>query len=103
VAVIVAGLGVALLVAFGAPLVGALAGATAAVKAFTLALASNPIGLIVVALSAAIAYLALFRDEINLGIDDVTTLGDFFRATFEGIGQAIDDVKTIASQLWAEL
>ncbi|UYA99084.1 hypothetical protein IVIADoCa11_15 [Xanthomonas phage vB_Xar_IVIA-DoCa11] len=103
VAVIVAGLGVALLVAFGAPLVGALAGATAAVKAFTLALASNPIGLIVVALSAAIAYLALFRDEINLGIDDVTTLGDFFRATFEGIGQAIDGVKTIASQLWAEL
>lgn len=103
VAVIVAGLGVALLVAFGAPLVGALAGATAAVKAFTLALASNPIGLIVVALSTAIAYLTLFRDEINLGIDDVTTLGDFFRATFEGIGQAIDDVKTIASQLWAEL
>lgn len=103
VAVIVAGLGVALLVAFGAPLAGALAGATAAVKAFTLALASNPIGLIVVALSTAIAYLTLFRDEINLGIDDVTTLGDFFRATFEGIGQAINDVKSIASQLWAEL
>ncbi len=103
VAVIVAGLGVALLVAFGAPLAGALAGATAAVKAFTLALASNPIGLIVVALSTAIAYLTLFRDEINLGIDDVTTLGDFFRATFEGIGQVIDDVKSIVGQLWADM
>ncbi|AKI28787.1 tail length tape measure protein [Stenotrophomonas phage vB_SmaS-DLP_1] len=101
VAVIVAGLGVALLVAFGAPLVGALAGATAAVKAFTLALASNPIGLIVVALSTAIAYLTLFRDEINLGIDDVTTLGDFFRATFEGIGQAVDDSTSSWSDSYA--
>ena len=92
-----------MLLAFGAPLVGALAGATAAVKAFTLALASNPIGLIVVALSTAIAYLTLFRDEINLGIDDVTTLSDFFRATFEGIGQVIDDVKSIVGQLWADM
>ncbi|MFP1580271.1 hypothetical protein ACK899_26630, partial [Klebsiella pneumoniae] len=41
--------------------------------------------------------------DINLGIDDVSTWGDFFRATFEGIGQPNDVVKTIASQLWAEL
>lgn len=102
-AVVTAAVGGALLLAFGAPLVAALAGATKAVMAFTLALASNPIGLIVVGLSAAIAYLALFRDEINLGIDDATTLGDFMRAAFEGIGRAIDNVKSIASELWASL
>lgn len=103
VAVVLAGVGAAMLLAFGPTIVASIASATAAVKAFTVALASNPIGLIAVALASAIAYLTLFRDEINLGIDDVTTLGDFFRATFEGIGQVIDDVKTIVGGLWAEM
>lgn len=103
VAVVLAGVGTAMLLAFGPTIVAAIASATAAVKAFTIALASNPIGLIAVALATVIAYLTLFRDEINLGIDDVTTLGDLFRAAFEGIGQVIDDVSTIVGGLWAEL
>uniref|UniRef100_A0AAU7YTJ5 Tape measure protein n=1 Tax=Stenotrophomonas phage vB_SmaS_QH3 TaxID=3229738 RepID=A0AAU7YTJ5_9CAUD len=103
VAVVLAGVGTAMLLAFGPQIVAAVVSATTAVKAFTVALASNPIGLIAVALATVIAYLTLFRDEINLGIDDVTTLGDFFRATFEGIGQVIDDVKLVVGQLWADM
>lgn len=103
VAVVVAGLGAAMLLAFGPAIVAGVVAATTAVKAFTIALATNPIGLIVVALASAIAYLTLFRDEIDAGIDGVTTLGDLFRAVFEGIGQAIDDVKFIAGELWASL
>ena len=102
-AVIATAVGVALLLSFGPTLLAALTSATAAVKAFTVALASNPIGLIAVALATVIAYLTLFRDEINLGIDDVTTLGDLFRAAFEGIGQVIDDVTMIVGQLWADM
>lgn len=103
VAVVVTALGTAMLLAFGPQIVAAIVSATTAVKAFTVALASNPIGLIAVALATVIAYLTLFRDEINLGIDDVTTLGDFFRATFEGIGQVISDVTLIVGQLWADM
>lgn len=103
VAVVVAGLGAAMLLAFGPAIVAGVVAATTAVKAFTIALATNPIGLIVVALASAIAYLTLFRDEIDAGIDGVTTLGDLFRAVFEGIGEAIDDVKFIAGELWASL
>lgn len=103
VAVVLTGLGAAMLLAFGPTILAAVVAVTTAVKAFTIALATNPIGLIVVALASAIAYLTLFRDEIDAGIDGVTTLGDLFRAVFEGIGQAIDDVKFIAGELWASL
>lgn len=101
--VVLTGLSAALLVAFGGPLLAAIAAATKAVIGFTMAIAANPIGLLVVALSTAIAYFTLFRDEINLGIDDVTTLGDFFRATFEGIKNVISDVKTVLGQVWADM
>ncbi len=103
VAVVLAGVGAAMLLAFGPAIVAGVVAATTAVKAFTIALATNPIGLIIVALASAIAYLTLFRDEIDAGIDGVTTLGDLFRAVFESIGQAIDDVKSIAGELWASL
>lgn len=102
-ATIALALGAAMLVSFGPTILAAIISATTAVKAFTIALAANPIGLIAVALATVIGYLTLFRDEITLGIDDVTTLGDLFRAAFEGIGQVIDDVTMIAKQLWASL
>jgi hypothetical protein len=92
-----------MLVAFGPSIIAAIGSATVAVKAFTIALLANPLAILIIALTTAIAYFALFRDEINLGIDKVTTLGDFFRATFEGIGQVINDIKFIVGELWASL
>lgn len=102
-AVVATAVGAALLLSFGPAILAAIASATQAVIAFTVALASNPVGLLIVALSTAIAYLTLFRDEINLGIDDVTTFGDFARAAFEGVGEALDDLKLVAGQLWADM
>ena len=78
---------VAISVAAGFALIGggsaALNAATAAVKALTAAIAANPIGFLLIALTSAITALTLFRDQINLGIDDTTTLGDFLRALGE--------------------
>ena len=102
-AVVLTGLSTAMLVAFGPSIIAAIGSATVAVKAFTIALLANPLAILIIALTTAIAYFALFRDEINLGIDKVTTLGDFFRATFEGIGQVINDIKFIVGELWASL
>lgn len=102
-AAIALALGAAMLVSFGPAIYGAIVAATGAVKTFTLALASNPIGLIAVALATVIGYLTLFRNEIKLGTDEVTTLGDLFKAAFSEIGQAINSVISIAKQLWASV
>lgn len=70
-----------------------------AVIALNIAIAANPIGLIATAISVLItalvsagAALYLFRDQIKLGTDDVTTLGDYMRALGEVIKQVYDDI-----------
>lgn len=77
----------ALSVAAGFALIGggakAISLATTAVRALTAAIAANPIGLLLVALTSVITALTLFRDEISLGIDETTTLGDLMRALGE--------------------
>lgn len=81
---------VALSAAAGLALVGgtamAINGVTTAVKALTAAIAANPIGFLLVVLTSAITALTLFRDQINLGTDDITTLGDVMRALGETVG-----------------
>lgn len=81
-----------LLLAFGPTLVTMFAAATTALKAFTLAIASNPIGLIAVAISTAIAYLVLFRNEIQIGIYKTTSLGDLIKATWNAVTDVISNV-----------
>lgn len=56
-----------------------------AVNALTVAIAANPIGLLVVALTVAISLLFRFRDAIRVSSDGLATLGDLARATFEAL------------------
>lgn len=60
-------------------------GVTTAVKALNVAIKTNPMGLLLTVLLSVITALTLFRDQIKLGIDDTTTLGDLMRAAWEGI------------------
>jgi len=73
-----ASVGIAIAVLYGIPM--AINAITTAVKLLTVAIAENPIGFLALVLTTAIAALTLFRDQIKLGTDDVTTLGDVFRA-----------------------
>jgi TP901 family phage tail tape measure protein len=60
-------------------------GLTAGVKAFTAAIAANPIGAIAVALTIVIGLLFTFRDRIKLSSDSLATLGDLAAVTWEYI------------------
>ena len=103
VTVVIVGVGLALYAAFGPSTIGLIASCTAAIKTFTLALASNPFGAVATVLATVITYLTLFRDEIKLGTNELTSLGDFFRATFEAIGRQIEAVSGVFRSLWAFL
>jgi hypothetical protein len=50
--------------------------------------AANPITAVIVVIVAAATALTLFRDQISLGVDDITTLGDLMRAFGETVGAA---------------
>ncbi|HCH8780808.1 TPA: tape measure protein [Salmonella enterica] len=93
-------LGVALLAVFGAPLLAALGAATSAVISFTVALASNPIGLIAVAISGAIAYIIAFGDEIKVIEGGMITLKDVALAVWDYIKEAVGAVADFAAEIW---
>ena len=76
---------------------------TTAVRALTVAIAANPIGFLLVVLTSAITALTLFRDQINLGVDDITTLGDLMRAFAETVGAAFARVWQWAQQTFGPL
>jgi tape measure domain-containing protein len=56
--------GAALLVYFGPALLIGITSATRAMWAFTASIAANPVGLLVIALTAAVAMIIVFKDEI---------------------------------------
>lgn len=64
----------------------------AAVVALNLAIAANPLGAFLIVVTSIVATLALFRNEINLGLGDITTLGDLLRAFGETAGRVFDAV-----------
>lgn len=80
--------GVAITTMFGA--------ATKAAMAFTVALATNPIGLIVVGITAATTALYHFRNEIILNKELGLTLGDV-------VGGAFDNIKEYATTAWSSI
>lgn len=88
-------LGAAMLVAFGPAMI-------ARVVAFSVALAANPIGLIVIGLTAAIAAFTLFGDKITWGTDKVTTLKDVSVAAFEVIGDLFKDMASYSAGMWTD-
>lgn len=93
-------IGAAMLVAFGPALVGMLTAATAAVWAFSVAIASNPIGLLVVGLTAAVAAIALFGDEIKVSGDGLVTLKDTALAVWSFIKDGAGVVASFIKDAW---
>lgn len=81
----------------------AITAVTNAVRALWAVLAANPLAAVVIALTAVVTYLTLMRDEINVGLDDVTTLGDVFRAVGEDIAVVFSDLKELASSAFSGL
>jgi tape measure domain-containing protein len=99
-AVVLAVAGAALLVAFGPALLGMLAAATAAVWTFTAALAANPIGALIVGITAATAAITLFGDQIAVTSDGAVSLKDIFRTVFAYIGDAVTFVTDLFKSAW---
>lgn len=92
--------GAALLVAFGPTLVAAIGLAASAVWDFTAALAANPIGLLVVGITAATAAIAIFGDQIAVTSDGAVSLKDIFRTVFAYIGDAVKFVTDLFKTVW---
>ena len=78
--------GIALSVSFAAK--GVLV-AVSAVKALTVAIATNPIGAIAITALAAVSALVAFSDTITIGSGSLATLADVGKAAFEVIGPAV--------------
>ena len=76
---------------------------TASVQGLTAAIAANPIGFLAIALTSAVAALILFKDEIDLGIDGVTTLGDLMRALGESASRAFNGIAAAAEATFGPL
>lgn len=73
------------------------------VRALTLAIAANPLGALAIVLTTVITSITLFRDEIKLGIDDVTTLGDLMRAVGEVFYSVFRNVLALAKSTFGPL
>lgn len=70
--------------------------AASALSALTAAIAANPLGAFLVILTSIVTTLTLFRDQILLGTDNVTTLGDYLRAIGEVASRAFNDLLNFA-------
>jgi len=92
---IVAGLGVAIGLAL-APMV--IVRFIAYVKELSLAVwaAAGPWGLLAAAIVGVTTYLITMRDQIKLGVDETTTLGDLMRAAWQNVGPYIEQAGEIA-------
>lgn len=90
--VILTAVGATLLVVFGPKLALAIINSTSALKLFNIAMAANPLGLLIVGLSTALAYLALFGDDIKLTSDGLITLGDVFKSFDNAVANGINTV-----------
>lgn len=100
VAFVVAVLGAALLVAFGPALIGAISAASSAVWAFTVAIAANPIGLLVVGITAAVAAIAIFGDQIAVTSDGLVSLKDVALAVWSFISDGAGAVAGLIKEYW---
>lgn len=62
--------------------------ATAATKTFGAAIATHPLGTLLVIITSVIAAFTLLREEITLGGEGMITFGDIFRVTIDFINDA---------------
>lgn len=100
VAALLTGLGVAMGIAFSASLIQKF---TVAIRALWALLLANPFVAVAAAIAGVLSYLYIMRDEIKLGIDDTTTLGDVMRAAWEGIAPVIQAVADVAATFFGWL
>lgn len=82
---------------------GAMTMARTAVNGLTVAIAANPIGLIVTALTVGIALLFQFRDAIKMNSGEVGTLGDYARVVFSDIGKFLKNVADVGRAVFASV
>lgn len=81
---IVAGLGIAIAVALAPAAIIKFIGYVKMLATAVWA-AAGPWGLLAAAIAGVTAYVVTMRDEIKLGVDDTTTLGDMMRAAWENL------------------
>lgn len=96
----VTALGVALAVAFAPEKIAAFYGQMQ--KLFAL-MSAHPFIAVATAIAGVLTYLYLMRDEIKLGVDDATTLGDLLRSVWEEVGPAIKATADIIAEFFAWL
>ncbi|MBS0828136.1 hypothetical protein, partial [Citrobacter amalonaticus] len=92
--------GAAAAVAFAPAAITAFANA---VRGLWAVVAANPFLALAAAIAAAVTYLAVFKDDINAGIDDTTTLGDVFRSLGEQAVAGFGAVQEAASMAFSGL
>lgn len=89
-----------LLVAFGPALIGMITTATKALWGFSVALAANPLGLLIVGIISASAYIATFGDEIQVAGEGFVTLKDYGRAALSFIVEAFNITVDFIKSTW---
>ncbi len=77
--------------------------AQSAMNGFTAAIAANPVGAIVVGITAAVALLYQFRDAINIGGGNLASLGDLGSAAFDAIGSGLTSQMDGASSVLSSI
>ena len=89
--------------ALGVGLVFALERVIGLVRTLTLAIAANPIGFLLTALTAATVALVAFSDKLTLSSDGIATLQDFFQAFVEFLGSQLQGVLDLFGGVFGEL
>lgn len=95
---VLAGIAVAILTAFAPSVILQF---TAALKILFAMIMAHPFVALAAAIAGVITTLYLLRDQIKLGIDDTTTLGDLMRAMWESIAPAIEAVVDFVKQAFS--
>lgn len=97
---ILVGVGAAMAIAFAPGVIAAFASQIRGLWALMLA---NPFVAVAAVVTGLLTTLYMMRDEIKLGIDETTTLGDLMRAAWEDIGPAITAAMDLAAQFFSWL
>lgn len=90
---ILAGVAVAIATAFAPGIISAFA---SQIRGLFLLISAHPLGALATVIAGVVTALFMMRDQIKLGIDDTTTLGDLMRAIWEQVVPAIQE-------LWATI
>jgi len=74
--------------------------AVSAVRLLTLAMAANPIGIIVVALGIAISLMIKFADTLRFGSSGLATLGDVAAVVWDKIVVGLKFIAELSGKIW---